>query len=164
MEQIRAQVEGMLPEPADGGYSHKLLVQVADATTKALDSLFGVKAEVDAGPPPESGGTTMGPLPVSLMVPVALLCTEVERLGVGEYGCDIPSLVDDGALRLLLAKLKKMASDGKVKAAIKGDAPKEKGPPKKEAKAKAEPEMDDHDDLGEDAPPKAPPKTSGAYM
>lgn len=119
-EEITAQVEAALPEPAKGGYSPKLLADVADAATEAMVALMGDAAPAGAVvPAPDGDGK--GKLPVTLMVPVLLLSDLAISLG-GEagarYAIDPAELVDDSALRMVLAKLQTMAKDKKLKKAI----------------------------------------------
>ncbi len=159
LAKVTAQVEGMLPEPTEGGYSFPLVEKLAAATAATAKALFGIDVKIDPGPAPD-GGKIMGPLPTSVIVPAALLCLEAEKLG-GGYTCDIPSLVDDGALKMLLATVQKMGADKKLKAAIgAAKAPPEKAAPPPKAKAKGKMKAAPTPD----AMDKPPPKAAAQYM
>lgn len=152
-DEIRTRVEQALPVP-DEGYSVKKIGKVADATNDAMHKLLPKQdlPDVVVPPNPDKGDRWAGKLPVEVMVPALLLADMAVSLG-GEngarYSVDPASLVNDGALDLLVATLRAMASDKKL-ARIVADEGDEDGPAAKEKPAAKAPD--------------GPPKEAAAFM
>lgn len=153
-DEVRAQIDAALPEPAQGGYKYALVEKVAKAAEKALDSLLPDQDFPTIACPKDNvqGNKLMGKLPAEVAVPALMAIDLAVSLG-GEagarYSVDPATLADDDGLDMLLAKLNSLADDAKVKKAIE--------------KARAG-EME-KGEMADDAPPAPPPPgKAAAYL
>ncbi len=133
-ESVAAEVEAQIPDPTQGGYSYKLVCQLADETGDALKTLTaGHKGpdgkpitvpEIAHPPKPTDGDMLQGKLPVQVLLPAVMASDLAVSMGGpagARYKVDITKLVDDDALEMFVAQMKTLAGDKKLaKAIMKG--------------------------------------------
>ncbi len=120
-DEIRSQVEGMLPDPAQQGYSYKKACHLADTTNKAIKAIAkaagrDLPMESPEPPKPEKGDLMPGRFPIDTLIPALIVADTAASLGPdGEkYKVDVTALKDDNAIAVLAGQMDVLSKDRKI--------------------------------------------------
>lgn len=153
-DDIRKQVEGMLPDPKNGGYSYKKACNLVEKTNEAIAAISkaagkDVPMEAPEPPKPEKGDLMPGRFPLDSLIPALTIADIATSLSKDpKYEVDVSGLVDDTAIDVLAAQVDQVHKDKKLLDAVK------------EATSGKEPDADEAggpSDMDADNPPEKKP-------